>query len=116
MSKYADLIVSGLIILVIAIAIIGSIVGTIKKNKIRAEEKTREVDDVIIKHGVRYTPEATIVDKDAVDKLCKLLNLDYEKYGFEFYKTMKAVDGEDSRVYIKRLWCYWFLYDKVIKL
>ena len=27
----------------------------------------------------------------------------YEKYGFEFYKTMKAVDGEDSRVYIKRL-------------
>ena len=27
----------------------------------------------------------------------------YEKYGFEFYKTMKDVDGEDSRVYIKRL-------------
>lgn len=27
----------------------------------------------------------------------------YEKYGYEFYKIMKAVDGEDSRVYTKRL-------------
>ena len=27
----------------------------------------------------------------------------YEKYGYEFYEIMKAVDGEDSRVYIKRL-------------
>ena len=69
MSKYTDLIVSGVIILVIVIAIISAIVQTIKKNKIRAEEKTREVDDVIIKHGVRYTPEATIVDKEGVENV-----------------------------------------------
>lgn len=69
MSNIADYIVSGIIILVIVIAIVGSIVGTIKKNKIRAEEKTREVDDVIIKHGVRYTPEATIVEKDGTENV-----------------------------------------------
>lgn len=27
----------------------------------------------------------------------------YEKYGFEFYKNEKDVEGEDTRVYIKRL-------------
>ena len=69
MSKYADYIVSGIIILVIVIAIIVSIVRTVKNAKIRAEEKTREVDDVIIKHGVRYTPEATSVDKDGVENV-----------------------------------------------
>lgn len=69
MSKYADYIVSGIIILVIVIAIIVSIVRTVKNAKIRAEEKTREVDDVIIKHGVRYNPEATIVDKDGVENV-----------------------------------------------
>lgn len=27
----------------------------------------------------------------------------YEKYGYEFFETMKDIDGEDSRVYVKRL-------------
>lgn len=27
----------------------------------------------------------------------------YEKYGYKFFKTMKDIDGEDSRVYIKKL-------------
>ena len=58
-----DYVIGGIIIAIIVIAIIVGIVGTIKKAKIRAEEKTREVDDVVIKHGVRYTPEATIVDE-----------------------------------------------------
>ncbi len=58
-----DYVIGGIIIAIIAVAIIIGIIGTIKKSKIRAEEKTREVDDVVIKHGVRYTPEATIVDK-----------------------------------------------------
>lgn len=58
-----DYIIGGVIIGIIVLTIIGSIVGTIKKAKIRAEEKTREVDDVVIKHGVRYTPDATIVDE-----------------------------------------------------
>lgn len=58
-----DYIVSGIIIAVIVVALIVGIVGTVKKSKKRAEEKSREVDDVVIKHGVRYTPEATIVDE-----------------------------------------------------
>lgn len=58
-----DYIVGGVIIGVIVLTILGSVIGTIKKAKIRAEEKTREVDDVVVKHGVRYTPEATIVDE-----------------------------------------------------
>ena len=61
--NYTDYIVGGVIIGVIVIAIIVGIVGSIRKSRIRAEEKTREVDDVVVKHGVRYTPEATIVDK-----------------------------------------------------
>ena len=58
-----DYIIGGLIIAAIVVAFTVSIVKTVKKAKIRAEEKTREVDDVIEKHGVRYTPEATIVDE-----------------------------------------------------
>ena len=69
MSKTADLIITGVIVLIIVVSIIASIIGTIKKAKIRAEEKTREVDDVIVKHGVRYTPEATIVDKEGVENV-----------------------------------------------
>lgn len=69
MSNIADYIVSGVILFLIVVAVIGSIIGTIKRNKVRAEEKTREVDDVIIKHGVRYTPEATIVNKDGTENV-----------------------------------------------
>ena len=64
-----DYIIGGVIIGVIALTILGSIIGTIKKAKIRAEEKTREVDEVVIKHGVRYTPEATIVDEKGNDNI-----------------------------------------------
>lgn len=62
-SSVADYIIGGVVIAVVLVAIIVGIAKTMKKAKIRAEEKTREVDDVVIKHGVRYTPEATIVDK-----------------------------------------------------
>ena len=64
-----DYIIGGIIIGVIVFTIIGSVIGTIKKAKIRAEEKTREVDEVVIKHGVRYTPEATIVDEKGNDNI-----------------------------------------------
>ncbi len=64
-----DYIIGGVILLAIVVSMIVSIVRVIKKAKIRAEEKTREVDDVVIKHGVRYTPEATIVDKDGVENV-----------------------------------------------
>ena len=58
-----DYIIGGLLIAGIIVAFAVSIVKTIKKAKIREEEKTREVGEVIEKHGVRYTPEATIVDE-----------------------------------------------------
>ena len=64
-----DYIIGGVILLAIVVSMIVSIVRVIKKAKIRAEEKTREVDDVVVKHGVRYTPEATIVDKDGVENV-----------------------------------------------
>lgn len=65
----ADYIIGGIIIGVIVIAFISTIVGTIKRAKVRAEEKTREVDEVVEKHGVRYTPEATIVDKQGKENV-----------------------------------------------
>ena len=58
-----DYIIGGVIIAIIVFTTLGSVISTIKKSKIRAEEKTREVDEVVVKHGVRYTPEATIVDE-----------------------------------------------------
>ena len=64
-----DYIIGGLIILGIVVAFSISIANTIKKAKKRAEEKSREVDDVVIKHGVRYTPEATIVDEKGNDNV-----------------------------------------------
>ena len=64
-----DYIVGGIIIAVVVVSMIVGIVNTVKKAKIRAEEKTREVDDVVIKHGVRYTPEATIVDEKGNDNV-----------------------------------------------
>lgn len=65
----ADYIIGGIIILAIVVAFVVSIVGTIKKAKIRAEEKSREVDDVVIKHGVRYTPDATVTDEKGNDNV-----------------------------------------------
>ena len=64
-----DYIIGGIIIGVIVLTILGSVIGTIKKAKIRAEEKTREVDEVVVKHGVRYTPDATIVDEKGNDNI-----------------------------------------------
>ncbi len=48
--------------LFIAIITFG-IVRILKQQAIRAEEKTREVEDVNIKRGVRYTENMTVVDK-----------------------------------------------------
>lgn len=58
-----DKIISWAIIVLIAVAVIYIFAKGIIDGKKRAEEKTREVGDVKIKKGVRYTPEATIVDK-----------------------------------------------------
>ena len=64
-----DYIIGGIIIAIIVFTFAGSIIGTIKKAKVRAEEKTREVDEVVIKNGVRYTPDATIVDQKGNDNV-----------------------------------------------
>lgn len=65
----SDYIIGGLIIFAIVVAFVVSVIGTIKRAKKRAEEKSREVDEVVVKHGVRYTPEATIVDEKGNDNV-----------------------------------------------
>ncbi len=64
-----DYIIGGVIIGIVVLTVLSSVIATVKKAKIRAEEKTREVDEVVIKHGVRYTPEATIVDEKGNDNV-----------------------------------------------
>ena len=64
-----DKIISIAVVAFIVIGLTVSIIKAIKKAKIREEEKSREVDDVIEKHGVRYTPEATIVNKDGTENV-----------------------------------------------
>ena len=62
-----DYIIGGIIIAIVAGTTVSSIVATVKKARKRAEEKTREVDEVVVKGGVRYTPDATIVDQKGND-------------------------------------------------
>ena len=62
-----DQIISWIIIAAIALGVVYIIIKSIIDGKRRQEEKTREVNDVKIKKGVRYTPEATIIDKAGND-------------------------------------------------
>lgn len=64
-----DYIIGGVIIAIVVGTILAGVISTIRKAKIRAEEKTREVDEVVVKHGVRYTPEATIIDEKGNDNV-----------------------------------------------
>ena len=64
-----DYIIGGVIIAIVVGTILAGVISTVKKAKIRAEEKTREVDEVVVKNGVRYTPEATIVDEKGNDNV-----------------------------------------------
>ncbi|MBQ8451883.1 MAG: hypothetical protein IJ538_03825 [Clostridia bacterium] len=68
-NSTTDYVVGGVIIGLIVISIIFGIVSVVRQNRRRAEEKTREVNDVVEKGGVRYTPDATIVDKEGNDTL-----------------------------------------------
>jgi hypothetical protein len=50
-----------------------SLVRYLKNKKIRAEEANREVEEVDVKKGIRYTEDATIIDKTGemnVKKFC----------------------------------------------
>lgn len=69
MNSTLDIVISCVIVAVIVIAIVVALIRVGIKAKIRAEEKTREVDEVVVKHGVRYTPEATIVDKEGKENV-----------------------------------------------
>ena len=63
-----DYIVGGAIIGVVVIIMLVASIKVYKNNNARRlEEKSREVDGVVVKHGVRYTPKATIVDKEGND-------------------------------------------------
>lgn len=52
--------IAGLFVLVF----VAGAIRMVKNKKIKAEIESREVDDVNIKHGVRYTDDMTIVTKD----------------------------------------------------
>ena len=55
--------------------------------------------------GVLLAHAETLARADKKDAVYISTNHEglYEKYGYEFFATMKDIEGEDSRVYIKRL-------------
>lgn len=53
----------GILGLLIALTSIVTIKRMVQKKKEKAESKTRQAEEVVIKNGVRYTPDAEIVDK-----------------------------------------------------
>lgn len=62
--KTTDIIVLGVVgVFFVAMFIVGAI-RLSKRKKEQAEIESREVDDVTVKHGVRYTDDLTIVTKD----------------------------------------------------
>lgn len=92
MPGYVDYIIGGVIILLVVVAVIVGIVRTMKKIKIREEEKSREVGEVIEKHGVRYTPEATIVDEKGND------NVTYIKGDIIIKPRVKMLVGKNADI------------------
>ena len=92
MPEVVDYVVGGVIILLIVIALIIAIVRTMKKIKIREEEKSREVGEVIEKHGVRYTPEATIVDQVGNE------NVTYIKGDIIIKPRVKMIVGKNADI------------------
>lgn len=70
MNGTVDYVVGGGIIAAIVIIMLVAAIRIYKdQNARRLEEKSREVDGVVIKKGVRYTPKATIVDQQGNDSL-----------------------------------------------
>lgn len=59
-----DIIILSVVGAFFLLLIIWGSIKIIKKRKIEAEIKSREADDVTIKHGVRYTDDMTIVDQE----------------------------------------------------
>ncbi|MBQ8468489.1 MAG: hypothetical protein IJ542_01900 [Clostridia bacterium] len=63
-SKIIEYCLYGVVALIVILCIVLVSVKSAKRKKIREEQKTREVDGVVEKHGVRYSEDATIVDKE----------------------------------------------------
>ena len=59
-----DIIVLSVVALFFVLMVVIGAIRLSKKRKEEAEIASREVDDVTIKHGVRYTDDMTIVTKD----------------------------------------------------
>lgn len=75
MSETLDYVIGGAIIAIVVIAMLVASIKIYKNNNARRlEEKSREVDDVVVKRGVRYTPGATIVDKQGNDTVSFIKN------------------------------------------
>lgn len=53
----------GILGLLIVLTSIVTIKRMVQKKKEKAESKTRQAEEVVTKNGVRYTPDAEIVDK-----------------------------------------------------
>ena len=74
-GQTVDYVIGGAIIAVIAIVILIAAITVYRENNARRlEEKSREVDGVIVKRGVRYTPKATIVDQQGNDSVSYVKN------------------------------------------
>lgn len=53
----------GVLALIVVLTSAVTIKNMVKKKKENTEKKTRQAEDVVTKNGVRYTPDATIVDQ-----------------------------------------------------
>ena len=63
-EKIIEYCLYGVAALVVILVIVLVAVKAHKAKKAKEEKKTREVDGVVEKNGVRYSEDATIVDKD----------------------------------------------------
>lgn len=74
MLKIAEYCLYGLIGLIALIVVLVSVTKAVKKSKIKKEQKNREVDGVIVKHNVRYSEDATIVDPNGEQNVSYVKN------------------------------------------
>lgn len=64
LDKILEYSLYALVALIVILCIVLVSVKSHKAKKVRAEQKTREVDGVVEKKGVRYSEDATIVDQN----------------------------------------------------
>ncbi len=106
--KYIEYGLYGLLAVVVIITATITIVKMVKKRKAKKDSASREAEKVVVKDGVRYTPDAEIVtpdgqtnisyvDKDIVLQPRKVVTVDKKgalKPGK--YTVLSASENEDS--------------------